>query len=306
MQSKPWLYRPVTASRCAVCILQDVYSGAEAAGIDEEKRFEVLRQTLSMLHQDFHVSEMPSTYITRAHRILKNVSGMQDPFRHVREVCNRVGIRLAAKLAEEAAGIDDCYERFRYLAKWAVAANAMDIRMVGAGYILNSNLLSRRLRQVYEEELAVDELEEIFQLLPKTKHVLYVLDNVGEVAVDRLLVEELQAAGITVTVAVRGGPLTSDVTIDDAVAAGFDHSSMRLITTGPDTLGITFDEMSEEFRDETEQADLVIGKGQANFYAFCQNRSVFHGKIAALLRTKCEVISSLFGCRGNIGIAVLI
>jgi hypothetical protein len=132
------------------------------------------------------------------------------------------------------------------------------------------------------------------------------LDNVGEIAVDRLLIEELQTRGICVSAALRGGPLTSDATVEDALATGFNPSSIRVITTGPDTLGMTFEEMSAEFRVEVERADLIIGKGQANFYAFCQNRRAFPGKIAALFRTKCAVISRLFNHEENIGIAALL
>lgn len=306
MEEKTWLGKPVTTSRCAVCILEDVYSGAEAAGIGEKQKCKLLKQTISMLNREFSTAEMPSTYITHAHRILKQISGLDDPFRHTREICNTVGSRLAIKISREAEKIEDGYERFRYLARWAIAANAMDIRTAGAGYTLTTNALHRRLKRIFDQGLAVDDVEEIFQLLPKAKRALYVLDNVGEIAIDRLLLEELRIRGITVSAALRGGPLTSDATKEDAIAVGFNPFNIPLITTGPDTLGMTFEEMSEEFRDEMKRADLILGKGQANFYAFCQYRKAFPGKVASLFRTKCDVINKLFDWRENISVAALI
>ena len=306
MEEKPWLGKSVTTSKCALCVLEDVYSGAEAAGIGEKQKCRLLKQTISMLNRDFSTATMPSTYITHAHRILKRVSGLDDPFKDARQICNIVGSRLAAKISEEAERIEDDYERFRYVARWAVAANTVDIRTAGTGYALTANALHRRLKRVFDQGLAVDDVEEIFRLLPRARRILYVLDNVGEIAVDRLLLEELRRSDTTISAAVRGGPLTSDATKEDALAVGFDPSNVQLITTGPDTLGMTFEEMSEEFRDEVAGADLIIGKGQANFYAFCQHRNAFPGKVAALFRTKCDVINHLFDWRENISIAALI
>ena len=306
LDEKTWLGKPVTTSRCAVCVLEDVYSGAEAVGVSEQQKCEVLKQTISMLQREFSTAKMPSTYITEAHRILKQISGLDDPFKQARETCNTVGSRLTTKISKEAEKIEDDYERFRYLVIWAVAANTMDIRTAGAGYASTTNALHKRLKRIFNQGLAVDDTAEIFRMIPTAKRVLCVLDNVGEIAVDRLLLEELQRNGTTITAAVRGGPLTSDATKEDAVAVGFDSSNIRLITTGPDTLGMTFDEMSDEFRDEVRRADLILGKGQANFYAFCQYRNEFPKNVVALLRTKCNVINQLFDCSENISIAALI
>ena len=301
-----WLGKPVTTSKCAVCILQDVYSGAEAVGMAEEKKRKVLEQTLAMLHREFSTERMPSMYITRAHRILKQISGLDDPFKEARETCNAVGLRLALRISKEAEQIEDDYERFRFLVRWSVAANTLDIRTAGAGYALSTNTLHKRLKRIFDEGLAVDDTPEIFKLTSTAKRILCILDNVGEIAVDRLLLEELQRNRTTVIAAVRGGPLTSDATKENALLVGFDQSNIRLITTGPDTLGMTFDEMSGEFRDEVARSDLVLGKGQANFYAFCQYRNVFPKNVVTLLRTKCNVINRFFDVTENIGIAALI
>lgn len=259
-----------------------------------------------MLGKEFTLDGMPSVYITHAHRILKEVSGLSDPFEKVRETCNIVGQQLALKISRQAKAIEGDYNRFKFLVRWSIVANAMDIRTAGTGYKLTSQALSKRLKKIFDENLAVDETEQIYRLACQSRRVLFVLDNVGEIAVDRLLIEEFQRLGPTIVAAVRGGPLTSDATKDDAIAVGFDPSKIQLIATGPDTLGITFNEMSEEFRKEAAQADLVVGKGQANFYAFCQYRNFFQGNVVSLFRTKCNVINRLFGKDVNINVAVIV
>ena len=71
-------------------------------------------------------------------------------------------------------------------------------------------------------------------------------DNVGELALDKLLIQELQRNNAIVISAVRGGPITSDATIDDARQIELHAAAPSVILAGPDTSGISFQEMSEE------------------------------------------------------------
>jgi hypothetical protein len=306
LEEKTWINKPVTDPKCALCVLEDAFSGGETTRLDKSGKYELIRQIMIMLGNEFTLEEMPSVYITRAHRILKKASGLSDPFRKAREICNKVGQQLALNISQRAKSVEGDFNRFKFLTQWSIVANTMDIRTAGTGYKLTSQALSRRLKKIFDEGLAVDETEQIYRLVSLSKRVLFVLDNVGEIAVDRLLIEEFQKLGPTVVAAVRGGPLTSDATKDDAIAVGFDPSKIQLITTGPDTLGITFNEMSEEFRKEAAQADLIVGKGQANFYAFCQYRNFFQGNVVSLFRTKCNIINRLFGKNVNINVAVIV
>ena len=79
----------------------------------------------------------------------------------------------------------------------------------------------------------------------------------------------------------------------------------RVIEAGPDTLGISFEEMSPDLKKALAGADLVISKGQANYYVLSEHRHEVAAPIAYLLRTKCDLCASEFGQKGRIGIAVL-
>ena len=65
-------------------------------------------------------------------------------------------------------------------------------------------------------------------------------------------------------------------------------------------------EMSEEFKTDLSQTDLVISKGQANFYVFSEHREEVNCPIACLFRTKCQVVSSIFDSPENINIAAIL
>jgi uncharacterized protein with ATP-grasp and redox domains len=65
--------------------------------------------------------------------------------------------------------------------------------------------------------------------------------------------------------------------------------------TGPDTLGLPLDEMSPAMGDELRQADVVLSKGQANYYACSEMVSSVSADILCLLRTKCLVAAQSLG-----------
>jgi uncharacterized protein with ATP-grasp and redox domains len=136
--------------------------------------------------------------------------------------------------------------------------------------------------------------------------VLYLADNVGEIALDTLLVAELQRHGCDVTVAVKGGPITSDAVWQDALDVGMDGLA-PLILTGPDTLGLPLDEMSPELRRELRRAELVLSKGQANYYACSELAPDLPAAIFSLLRTKCSVAAQSLGLdRARANVAALL
>ena len=294
-----------TRATCIICVLEDIYAAAESVPLDEADKQRIIRETIAMLNRELSKEQVPSFYITEAHRILKKVSGIEDPFKKERRLCNEVGLRVVEWVDTQLKAMSESYERFRFLAKWSVAGNLIDIRTVGTGYNLGRDIYIQ-LFEAFNEGLAVDELRAIFKLVKGARKILYILDNVGKIALDRLFIRELKEYGNFIVAAVRGGPMTSDATLNDLSFVRVDRVVDKIITTGPDTLGFSLIEASQEFLREMDTADVIIGKGQANFYSLLTYRSNLAGDVAALFRTKCNYISSLFGKKGKIGIATLI
>jgi hypothetical protein len=104
----------------------------------------------------------------------------------------------------------------------------------------------------------------------------------------------------------RGGAITSDATMDDAKCIGLYEVATSVILAGPDTLGISFYEMSQELKDELSKADLIFAKGQANFYVFSEHKDKVRCPIVCLFRTKCNFVSSIFNFEQNINIATIL
>ncbi|MBN2451771.1 MAG: DUF89 family protein, partial [Lentisphaeria bacterium] len=116
----------------------------------------------------------------------------------------------------------------------------------------------------------------------------YLADNAGEIVLDRLLVDELPAG--RVTVAVRGGPILNDATLDDARQAGL-CDRVEVIDNGSDAPGTILADCSPKFRRRFAAADLILAKGQGNF----ETLSEVAAPLCFLLKVKCPVIAGHTG-----------
>jgi len=226
------------------------------------------------------------------------------PFRALRERCNAAGMAIRARVEQQLPTIQDDLERMRILVLWCIAGNHLDFRTVGTGYDLATDGIAAQLAAVVAEGLAIDHTPALLAHATQGLRTLYLADNVGEIALDTLLVTELQRHRCAVTVAVKGGPITSDAVRADAHAVGMDALA-PVILSGQDTLGVPLDEMSTELRAELQCAEMVISKGQANYYACSELVHEYSAAFFCLLRTKCSVAAQSLGLtrpRANVAV----
>jgi damage-control phosphatase, subfamily I len=294
-----------TRPECLTCILGDVYAAArQLAG--PEAALEVARAASGYLAGSFDLAQPPSYPITQVHRLLKHILGLPVPFAEQRRRANDIGREVAVRIAAEAATAGDPRDRLRLVAQWALAGNSLDSRTAGTGYTFDPATSLAYLSGYVQRGLAEDQLDALYDLVRRKPRVLFIHDNVGEMALDVLLIRELRDLGCFVTAAVRGGPITSDATWDDAIYLGLDREADRLILAGPDTLGISFAEMSPELRRELGQADLVIAKGQANYYVLSEYREQVPGAVFCLFTVKCAVVGEVLGVERRSAMALFI
>jgi len=289
---------------CIPCIIDDLVGAIKLLNLPRETQKKVLVEGLDYLSKNFNLQTIPSYHITQVHRILKRISGIEVPFKDLRSNCNRVGIEIVNHLSQECEKLSG-FEGFHYLVKWAIAGNLLDFRTVGTGYGLSVSRIREKLENNVQGGLKLDHTDGLYQLLKERRRkVLYILDNVGEIAIDKLLIKKIVELGNSVTATVHGGPITSDATVNDAKQVNLSKSGARIIIAGPDTLGISWQEKSRDLTDALNEADVVIAKGQANFYVFSEYKEEIPGDIFCLFTTKCDPVSSIFGFKGKVNLAV--
>lgn len=294
----------LTQIECIPCILDDLVGAVKQLNLPHQISERILNEALNYLSKVSKFQVVPSYYITQVHRILKRVSGIDIPFQELRFNCNKVGIELAPRVSQKSNKLKE-FEKFTFLLKWSIAGNLLDFRTVGTGYGLEISGIEKMLRDNIEQGLKVDHTRSLYNLLRDGgKEVLYILDNVGEIVMDKLLIKEIIRLGNLVTSTVRGGPITSDVTLDDAKLIDLSSSGATIVVEGSDTLGFSWQEKTKELTNLLNKADIIITKGQANFCVFSEYKEEVPGNIFCLFTTKCNLVSSIFGFKGKVNLAV--
>lgn len=284
---------------CFSCILHDLNGAMEMLLLSPEQQWEIVRRAAQFMDREFRPGVEPSYFITQVHRILKDVSGLRVPFAELRAQCNRVGLAVSERVAAEVAGLPP-EERFKRLIRWSIAGNHLDFRTVGTGYDFEVDAIASLLLKGMESGLFIDHTERIYRAVTASRQVLFIHDNVGEIALDKLLIREIRDCGPAVVSALRGGAITSDATLEDGEAVALAQAASRIICAGPDTLGISLREMTDELRSELETADLVMAKGQANYYVLSEYVKAYPRPVISLFSTKCHPVAGALGSAAKV------
>lgn len=294
-----------TTPTCLTCVLGDVYAAAQQVTPDVPTQLKVAKDAMEFLAESFGHERIPSYYITEVHRILKRDTGVATPFAESRGQLNRVVMEIALRLQAEAERLEGL-ARFRFLALWALAGNSLDSRTVGIGYDFTPDKTLQHMQGYVDRGIALDHLDCLYHQVLAKPSVLYIHDNVGEIALDKLFIQELRRLGCRVTSALRGGPITSDATMEDGRTVGLDKAVDRLIQAGPDTLGISWEEASLDLKEALQNASLIIAKGQANYYVFSEHRAKLPGQVFCLFTIKCQPVADVIGVKPKQAVGIFL
>jgi uncharacterized protein with ATP-grasp and redox domains len=274
---------------CAACILSRAASEATAATLNPALRFRAVAEVLRLLYKEFDHMAVAADLGTKRDRIIKRVTGNDDPYKRNKRISNETAIKLlpyARKLVAEGYNQQD---RFKRACLCAIVGNIMEFDI--PGHKFTSGTLKKSFRDA-KKDLAIDDTIGIFELAKKAHTVLYLADNAGEIVFDTLLVEQLKDLGASVTVAVKGGAVINDAMLEDAEASGMSKIADKIITTGTDAVGLAAKEVSPEFLSVYDSVDLVFAKGMG--YAETLTEHKLKKPHVLLLRTKCSPVANHF------------
>jgi len=265
---------------CIPCFLRQSLDAARNITDDVGLHEEIVRDVLR-LAADLDLNRPPPWVGRLIHRRLRELTGVADPYQEAKSRFNRLAVSMLPELREK---IRRDPNPLVAAAKAAIAANVIDL---GVKSQLDESQAAGVLRESCSADVHGDVA--IFQRqVDVAREILYLADNAGEIAVDRLLIEELGPERVTLVV--RGKAVINDATMDDARAAGL-HELVRIIDNGSDAPGTILDDCSGAFLERFNKADLIISKGQGNF----ETLSECEANIFFLLKVKCPVIATHVG-----------
>jgi uncharacterized protein with ATP-grasp and redox domains len=266
---------------CYPCFVRQALEAARYAGATEAQQRQTLDEVLGLLRRAAE-GLTPPEIGDRVHRVVRRVTGAQDPYRAQKAAATREALALYPRLVELVAASGDPLDTALRL---SIAGNIIDL---GPAPQYELWAVVERVRAQAFAVDARDALRAALDALPKGERVLLLGDNAGETVFDRVLVEVLwERYGLPTTYVVKGGPSLNDATLEDARDAGL-HQVCTVIDNGADGPGTILARCEPRFQRVFDAAPLILAKGQANYECLSdQRRGVFF-----LLQAKCPVIAA--------------
>ncbi|MFQ6060351.1 MAG: DUF89 domain-containing protein [Thermoplasmata archaeon] len=280
---------------CVPCLLRRCLY--ETMLIDEKLGPEVVRRAIDVLREEYKVQAVSAEVATKVHRAVYELLGTNDPYREIKRRSNEIALQLYPK-AEEF--VKDSKDSFKSAILCSIAGNVLDFGI--SSPIEEPEELSEKFNSIVQEGLEKDDTANMKEVLEKGGDVLLFGDNCGEIVFDRLLIQELKKFDIHLTYVVKGKPILTDATIEDAEALDMDEIVDELATTNEFAVGVPVDSLGLQLRHRLRGATLTICKGMANWESFSEYD---YRPIAYLLRTKCKPVADSIGERRDINVAKL-
>lgn len=223
---------------------------------------------------EFYAPEIPPPIIASLlHRRIKKYCQNPDPYRPLKEK----EIELARRMAQ---ALRPYYpDTFEDLLLFSLLGNAIDFFRP-----------PEEVEEAFKEgvNLSIDHRPQLSQMLSRTRKLLFLTDNAGEVFFDLPLLSWLKKQGIEVFYAVKPVPIQNDLSLADLEGLGLEIPA-QVVSTGAEMVGLSLSEASPEFRELFDEADLILAKGMGHYETLSDlNRS----NLGFLLCAKCVPVSN--------------
>ncbi len=263
---------------CLPCLLRQGLYAARLAKPDDRDLHRQVVQSWSRKLADFDLTLPPPLLVGDLYSTLRELINNPDPFAGEKKESNIRALNLLPTLRSIVSQSED------------PLLAALEISIIG-NYIdsgVGKDFHWQEKIQTEHRQLDMATYDRFLKDISLFKKVMILGDNAGEIALDTLLVEELQRSGCQVTYVVRELPIINDATMEDAYFVGL-VDKCQIISSGVDTAGTVLSRCSPDFLYEFNQSPIVISKGQGNLEALLEEKS----SIYYALKVKCHVISEL-------------
>lgn len=271
---------------CVPCLLKRIIFEAEQSTKDVKLRVKTVQKACKLLAQLYDPNGCSASIATKVHKIAYETLGDDDPYKELKYASNKIAQSLVPQVEHLINCSDD---PLRIAMLCSIIGNMMDFGISGASD------RPEQLGEIFEEEFAkdlgYDDTDDLKRILSKSKHVVLLTDNCGEIVFDKILCRELKKFNpdTFLTVVVKGEKILSDATMDDAIELGFDEVVDEILTTGCFAVGFDINNIPSDLKKSLETADLILCKGMANYEALSE---LDYKPVAYLLRTKCTAIAN--------------
>ncbi len=274
------------SNKCYDCLFIKHLERAKGRGNDKTYN-EFIKDLKDVMYgKDNAVST--SVLVYRIDRLYEKHFGSAETFEGVNSRYNKFMLERESIIEKE---INASADKIKSCIEFSLAGNYIDF---GTNPSVSESVLEKLLKDAKNQSIDVGELSRFKKDLEKAKTVLFLLDNCGEIVIDKIFIKIIKALypKKQIVAMVRGGKVLNDATKIDAKEIGLDKVC-KVIDNGYATPGADPYLMSEEALDLMKSADLIISKGQGNF------ESLYGEKFNPyfLFLCKCELFVEKFGLK---------
>lgn len=265
---------------CIPCALGSLITLFKKGLVPPEKQEPALRALLDFLGK-IDYNQSPPQMGREMHRMIRAIIEHPDPYADIKEKFNQLMLDYYPRMKK---WVTDAASPFQMALRFAIAGNIIDY---GPNHSFNINKTIELAKSIV---LSIDDSRALQESIERSKLLLYLGDNAGEIVMDRIFLETIHHPNVYF--AVRGAAIINDALIADAESVGIDQIA-HIISNGDDAPGTILENTSAEFRDIFQQADLIISKGQGNYESL--NR--VQKNIYFILTTKCHHVADHLGVK---------
>ena len=261
---------------------------------DTEKKARYMKEVLCLIGESDDNASAPAL-VAKIRKVYEAYFGKTDDFAQVKHSFNQMMLSVEREIADR---IRISREPLRNALTYARIGNYIDF---GAMNNVDTKVLEEMIYAA--EDNLVDEkvYKQFTKELARAKHLVYLVDNCGEVVLDKLVIQCLKEVypQLEITAVVRGKEVLNDVTMEDAKEIGLDKVT-KVLDNGTDVAGTDLSCVNEVAKQAILAADVIISKGQGNF-------ETLNGcglNIYYLFLCKCHMFVKRFGVTRNAGVFV--
>ena len=284
--------------RCTYCLLSRVHFQSKLSTDDEDLISKTIKECLEVVTKYYNPEAVSASVATKVHRKCYEVLKDNDPYDVTKKLINQAALKVLPVAKEKIyENSPDNGELFRRAVLASVVANYFDFGIMG--FEASEDKFEAAFRKYFEQGLDVDDTPKMLGLLQDT---VYIADNCGEILFDTLVFDIIKKLGGKITLVVRGGPILTDVTLEEIKEFKIDEKVDRILTTGSNAVGVLVEEAPDELLQAMKDSTLIISKGMANYETLSEHN---FGPIAYMLLTKCECVAEDLGLEQGLSVAKL-
>lgn len=247
-------------AECVACLCQSALRKAERVK-DPALKLEYMRQVCRVIESADPEHDAAPLVDARIIQLRRSLLGIEEDYSEGKRSFNRLLLELYPQLCQRVEAAPD---PLMAALQFSMYGNYIDFGVLEE---VKPEELMRLLDEAQTRSLDAGEYQRLCQDLQGEGELVFLHDNCGEVVLDKLLMQTIQARypRLKLVSIVRGAPILNDVTMQDALEVGLNDVAQVMENGLRDIAGTQLDMLPVPVLERIRGAKLVIAKGQGNF-----------------------------------------